>query len=237
PQMLGSGAITGQFSQDYTYNRTDANGLRFVDELRNIDFLGDKENRLQEAYSYMELHIEQGPVLEQENISIGIVQGIAGFAWFEVTMKGASNHSGTTPMHMRKDSLTAATATIQRLNKWAFDKMRDTVLTVGKIHSTPGSINVIPKETVFNIDVRIPNQYHFDLYLREMKQIIKETSEEYSIDHDIHTIRTQVPVPFSKKLMDLTETICHTHDLTNKRMMSGAAHDAMYMTDLADTAM
>src|SRR5699024_738520 len=65
----------------------------------------------------------------------------------------------------------------------------------------------------------------------------KETSEEYSIDHDIHTIRTQVPVPFSKKLMDLTETICHTHDLTNKRMMSGAAHDAMYMTTLADTAM
>lgn len=132
PQMLGSGAVTGKFTREYIYNRMDPRGVSFEKELRAIDFFEESENRLKDVHSIIELHIEQGPVLDMNNISIRAVKGIAEFSWFEITLKGESNHSGTTPMRNRSDSLVAATSLIQKLNKWVNCKDDGTVLTVGK---------------------------------------------------------------------------------------------------------
>jgi len=98
PQMLGSGAVTEKFSKEYVYKRMDNEGRNFADELQAISFMGEDRDRVKKVQNFIELHIEQGPVLDEENISIGVVEGIAGFSWFEITLKGESNHSGTTPM-------------------------------------------------------------------------------------------------------------------------------------------
>ncbi len=237
PQMLGSGAITKQFSQEYTYNRTDTEGLRFKDELKRIDFLGEKKNRPKHVNSFIELHIEQGPTLEMDQRSIGIVEGIAGFSWFEITIEGEANHSGTTPMKYRQDSLIASIQLIQKLNNWALQKEDGTVLTVGKIESFPGTINVIAEKTTFTVDVRIQEKNQFDLSINEIKLIIEDTMKSYSMEYKLNEIRTQPPVPFSEHLTDLVEKICNEKDLSYKRMKSGAGHDAMYMKNIADTVM
>lgn len=237
PQMLGSGAVTGKFTPEYTYNRVDTKGLGFEEELRNIGFLGDAKNRLQDVHSFIELHIEQGPVLDRNHISIAAVEGIAGFSWMEIILKGESNHSGTTPMQDRSDSLVAATALIQKLNQWVNRKDDGTVLTVGKIYASPGSMNVIPEKTTFTVDVRVHEEKDFDRYLTEIKRIINQISKEYSKGYDLNEIRTQAPIAFATHLTDLIENISKKQQLSCKRMKSGAGHDSMYIQNVADTAM
>lgn len=237
PQMLGSGAVTGKFSKEYAYNRKDRNGLDFETELQNIEFMGNAKNRLKNVDNFIELHIEQGPVLNERNIPIGVVDGIAGFSWFEVTIKGESNHSGTTPMKNRSDSLIIATDVIQALNNWAKKKEDGTVLTVGKINVEPGSVNVIPATTTFTVDVRLYDATIFQETLSEVKQLVDEKVQASEQEYRIEEIRTQEPLAFSSKLVHLLENICKKQKLPYLKMKSGAGHDAMYMSNITDTAM
>jgi len=237
PQMLGSGSVTGQFSLPYTYDRRDSNGLRFEDELRKIGFLGDHSNRLNHVGAFIEMHIEQGPVLEQMNKPIGIVTGISGFSWLEVTVQGEANHSGTTPMQYRKDSLVASSTIIQALNEWAGKNMDGVVATVGKVHTSPGVINVVPGETSFTIDIRCSSPNQFNDCITEVKELIHTIVEENSLSYTLKEIRTHPPVQFSDRLIHILEKACEENQVSFHHMYSGAGHDAMYMSSIADTAM
>lgn len=237
PQMLGSGAVTGKFSKEYVYKRVDNEERNFADELQTIGFMGEDRDRLKKVQNFIELHIEQGPVLDEENISIGVVEGIAGFSWFEITVKGESNHSGTTPMKNRSDSLVSAAALIQELNRWANKKEDGTVLTVGKINAQPGSVNVIPASTIFTVDVRIYDSAVFESTLSELKQLIDDKVQALDTEYELTEIKTQKPVAFSPQLVNLIEKESKEQKYSYTKMKSGAGHDAMYMNEITDTAM
>src|SRR5699024_4031935 len=237
PQMLGSGAVTDKFPKGYVYKRKDDEGRNFADELRAISFMGEDKNRLRNVQNFIELHIEQGPVLEEQNIPIGVVQGIAGFSWFEITVKGESNHSGTTPMKNRSDSLVSAAVLIQELNIWANKRKDGTVLTVGKINTQPGSVNVIPSSTGFTVDVRIYDLVTFKSTLAELKQLIDDKAQTLNTEYELKEIKTQRPVEFSPRLVDLIEKVSEKQNFPYLNMKSGAGHDAMYLNEITDTAM
>ena len=237
PQMLGSGSVTGHFSQKYTYERKDDAGYKFSDELKKIGFLGEEKNRLTNVGTFIELHIEQGPILETNDNVIGVVNGIAGFSWFEVIVKGKADHSGTTPMKYRQDSLVATASVIQKINNWAKNRDDGTVVTVGKINNKPDIINVIPAETTFTVDIRNHDKNNFNQCVNEIKRIIDETIRFQSLDYLIKEIRAHPPTQFSSSLVSMIENICKKHQITYRTMTSGAGHDALYMNNIAETAM
>lgn len=237
PQMLGSGVITGKFSKEYVYGRRDSKGKIYKEELNHIGFLGEEENRPKDVHCFLELHIEQGPVLEKENLSIGIVEGIAGFCWLEIKIKGQADHSGATPMSMRKDSLVVAANIIQRLSRWAGSKEDGTVATVGRIWTYPDSVNVIPGETIFTLDIRNRDHLRLSDHIKEVKEMISQTAMEANVISSIEEIGANEPVHFSPGLVEMLSDICAHKTLSYRKLVSGAGHDAMYMNRVTDTAM
>ncbi len=237
PQMLGSGAVTGEFSKAYTYARTDWDGFRFEEELQKIGFVGAEENRPKNVETFIEMHIEQGPTLEVNDETVGVVTGIAGFTWLEVTVHGDSNHSGTTPMSYRKDSLVTASGVIRALSDWANGKPDGVVATVGKIKTSPDIINAVPGETTFTIDIRCPDEDQFDAYFAEVHELIRRVVSEDELTCTIDEIKTHPPVVFSERVVGTIDEVCRDLEVSYRSMASGAGHDAMYMHNIADTAM
>lgn len=237
PQMLGSGVIAKEFSKEFVYRRKDLKGLEFHRELQKIGFLGLECNRVKNIKAFLEFHIEQGPVLEAENIPVGVVEGIAGFAWMEVIINGQSNHSGTTPMRMRRDSLVTAAAIIKELHDFARDKEDGTVITTGRMQTHPNIINAVPGQTIFSIDVRHAEQDRLAWTIDEIKQIIEKNVNEATMDYTLEVIWSKNPARFSPEIIAAIEKVCKLHRIPYKRMISGAGHDAMYMSAITETAM
>lgn len=237
PQMLGSGAVTGEFSKEYVYSRKDAEGRHFDEELKRIGYLGEESCRLNNVGSYIELHIEQGPVLEKEGKEIGIVEGISGFSWWNIKINGEADHSGTTPMPMRKDSLVAAAGIIRKLYGWADQQEDGALVTFGKINTLPGSINVIPGETAFTVDIRHPSEEGLKDTIDQLRKVIIEETAGGVLSYSIEEIKTHPPVHFSGELLELIEEECKSLGFHYERMMSGAGHDAMYVSKVTPTAM
>ncbi|MFD1707019.1 Zn-dependent hydrolase [Siminovitchia sediminis] len=233
PQMLGSGVIAGKFTKDYVYGRKDAEGLLFKEELERIGFMGCPENRITCANSFVELHIEQGPILEAEEKSIGVVEGIAGFYWLKLKVSGQSDHSGSTPMNMRKDSLVAASSIITDIYQWASERKDGLVATVGQIQAFPGIINAIPGETVFTLDIRHADPEKLEEAVSEATSIIQQSSADVTITE----IGSNPPVRFSKEVTSLIEESCKDANVSYRKIISGAGHDAMYMNNITETAM
>ncbi|WP_085506088.1 Zn-dependent hydrolase [Thalassobacillus devorans] len=237
PQMLGSGAVTGKFAKEYVYQRKDNKGKTFKEALDAIGFMGEEKHRAKNLDAFVELHIEQGPILGSEQKSIGVVEGVAGFSWLEVCIEGEADHAGSTPMSMRKDSLVTASSIIKKLNDWGRSRDQLTVVTVGDIQTKPGIINAIPGSTLFTIDFRHPNKG--DLYegLDEIKQLIQEEVTANHLTLTLNEIRTQPPVAFSPLIGSIMEAHCRELDIPYRRMSSGAGHDAMYMQESTETGM
>ncbi|AIF44447.1 Zn-dependent hydrolase [Virgibacillus sp. SK37] len=237
PQMLGSGAVTNQFPKDYTYSRKDNDNFIFYEELERIGYLGKEENRLKNVGTFIEFHIEQGPVLETNNKAIGIVEGISGFSWLEVTVTGETNHSGSTPMELRKDALSTTATTIQTIQKWAEEKEDGTVATIGTIRAEPGIINAVPGKVVFTLDVRDRNKEQFHFYMNEIQELIKDCVQRDSLNCTIQEIKTHSPVSFAPWITNIIEEVSAESKVPYQRITSGAGHDAMYLNTVADTAM
>ncbi|GHH99467.1 Zn-dependent hydrolase [Neobacillus kokaensis] len=237
PQMLGSGAITGKFSKEYVYQRTDQKGLTFQSELERIGYLGEERNRPGKIASFIELHIEQGPILDSEKIAIGVVEGIAGFSWMEIKLAGQSDHSGSTPMNMRRDSLVAASSIIHEIYNWAMSKKDGTVATVGTIRTVPGIINAIPGETMFSLDIRNSDPVQLKECVKEVTRLINHIAREKQIECTVDEIASNQPIHFSPFLIETLENVCKESQLPYKKMISGAGHDSMYLNQVTDTVM
>src|SRR5699024_6379866 len=132
PPLLGSGGIADVFSKEFVYNVKDKNNVSFINALTDVNYVGEKENRPTTIHSFVELHIEQGPILEEEELDIGVVQGILGMSWLEVTVTGKGGHAGPTPMHLRKDALMVVAKIIDRLNKMCKDDDQ-LIMTTGRM--------------------------------------------------------------------------------------------------------
>ncbi|ASF38873.1 Zn-dependent hydrolase [Halobacillus halophilus] len=235
PPMLGSGGIAGVFDQDYVYSRKDADGFRFLEELERIGYKGEKENRLGDFHSFLELHIEQGPILEDENKQIGVVEGVQGINWLEVTITGEADHAGPTPMHLRKDALMAAAEIMNQLEKEI--TTTDVTVTVGKISVSPNSVNCVPGEAHFTVDIRSANDDLRKEAFEGTMNTIRRVSQNRDVGVEMTELWETEKIDFDRSITEVIENSATELGYSSKRMLSGAGHDAKYVNNLGPTAM
>jgi N-carbamoyl-L-amino-acid hydrolase len=239
--LVGSLAMTGKLKPE-TFDVMSHSGLTIGDGIRAIG--GDPDNITRDIIkpgvlkAFIELHIEQGAFLDEENIDIGVVQGIVGINWWDITIEGVANHGGTTPMNRRQDAMVAAAHLTLAINKIANDLPGRQVATVGRIEAFPGAPNVIPGKVIMSLEVRDLEQSKMDqvfaLVKKEAERIAGETSTKIGfefIDVASH------PAPTDERMRALIADAVKEAGYTYKLMPSGAGHDAQDMVSVAPTGM
>src|SRR5690606_24589695 len=151
PAMMGSGVWVGKFDEADIHERTDEHGLKFGEELKKIGYLGSEPAKSRPVAAFFEAHIEQGPILEAEGKTIGVVQGAQGQRWFDVTVTGQEAHAGPTPMKRRRDALVGASRIIDAVNRIGLDNQPGACATVGHLEVRPNSRNTIPGQVFFTV--------------------------------------------------------------------------------------
>jgi len=238
PAMLSSGVICGKFDKTAMLNSEakDRKGYTFGDALEASGYKGEETNRMSpdKYMALVELHIEQGPVLEAEGFDIGIVEGVCGMINYEFTFIGQADHAGTTPMKYRKDALYAAVRTIQYLHDELDELDSKLVYTTGKISAHPNIHTIIPDEVKFTLDAR-----HQDPeVLKKALEIIKKIPAEIEkCEASYKEAWARKTVTFTSELVDYVEKSAQEYGYTNKRMYSGPGHDAQFMIDVIPTTM
>jgi N-carbamoyl-L-amino-acid hydrolase len=237
PAMTCSGAVAGRFSREYVYDRTDRQGLRFADELRRIGYLGDESARPLPAAAYLELHVEQGPVLEAAGLPVGVVGGIVGITWLEVVMEGQADHAGPSPMHLRRDALAAAARVISGVERLAKEQDEIAVATVGRLAVEPNVINTIPGRVTFSVDFRHPDPAVLERQVERLETLVAEVSRETGVAGAVRRFWTSEPTPFAPDVVAAVRTACRDLGLAYGELWSGAGHDAKYVADVCPSAM
>jgi beta-ureidopropionase / N-carbamoyl-L-amino-acid hydrolase len=239
PDMLGSLVYVGGLAVEEALDITAADdGARLGDELARIGYAGPTPVPAAAfPHAYVELHIEQGPVLEDEGTTIGVVTGVQGISWTEVTITGQSAHAGTTPMHLRHDPLAAAARTIHEVRLVAGSHGPPQVATVGSLTVVPNLVNVIPSNVVFSIDLRNTDE----ATLKEAEAEVFEACRMYASDEgceiSLRTLARFEPVEFDNEMIDLVETTAQRLGHSTRRMPSGAGHDAQMLARVCPTSM
>lgn len=235
---IGSKIISGKLSQQRLHELKDEDGISLFEAMsaagfkpQNLDEAILKENSL---HAYLELHIEQGPVLERSAISVGVVSGIAAPIRFEITIQGKADHSGATPINMRSDALLAASHIIIAANKFAKNK-KTAVATVGYVHAKPGVLNVVPGEARLGVDLRDIDKKSLDELNLELRNFIKELSCELKFSYEIRELSSDEPVKLSEHAINLLEDEAKKLGIKTLTLPSGAGHDAMNLTKLASS--
>lgn len=242
---LGSSLVAGEVHTKDLVHAADAQGTKLADILASM---GISRNNLRSMRrdpstikAYLELHIEQGPILEAKKKSIGVVTSIAAPTRFRVILTGQADHSGTTPMEMRKDALVAAAELIVVLEKicrqYARVEKGRVVGTVGAMKIEPGVINAIPGKTELSVDIRSITADAKRRVVRLVQARIREIARRRKIQVKILPLRDENPVPLDKRLIDLLKECCESRNITYEIMPSGAGHDAMQMAKIAPAAM
>jgi len=236
PAMMSSGVICGKFEKETMLKSKDMNGVTFAQALEKSGFAGDISNRLTpEKYkALIELHIEQGPVLDIEKIDIGVVEGVCGMINYEFSFRGQAGHAGTTPMKYRKDALYAAVKTIQYLHD-ELDKLDSAlVYTTGKISCHPNIHTIIPDEVKFTLDAR----HYKPAVITQVLEIIKKIPSEVEKCEVSYTQAwSRASVAFNKRLIDYVETSAKELGFSLMRIYSGPGHDAQFVSDVIPTTM
>ena len=235
---IGSKIISGKLSQQRLHELKDEDGISLFEAMsaagfkpQNLDEAILKENSL---HAYLELHIEQGPVLERSAISVGVVSGIAAPIRFEITIQGKADHSGATPMNMRSDALLAASHIIIAANKFAKNK-KTAVATVGYVHAKPGVLNVVPGEARLGVDLRDIDKASLAELNLELRNFVGELSRELKFSYEIRELSSDEPVKLSEHAINLLEDEAKKLGIKTLTLPSGAGHDAMNLTKLASS--
>lgn len=234
PAMLCSGVYAGLFDLEFALSRIDADGKRFDDELERIGYAGQSPCGDHVFGAFLEAHIEQGPVLERADEVIGIVTGGQGQRWYDVTVTGQDAHSGSTPMRGRSDALVVAARIITLVQDIALTHAPDAVGTVGELHVSPNSRNTIPGEVRFSIDFRHPD----DAVLKQMNDALyKIADREREARIAVEQIWHNPPVVFDETCIAAISDATKTLKYPNRKMISGAGHDACQVARKVPTAM
>ncbi|WP_246516568.1 Zn-dependent hydrolase [Salicibibacter cibarius] len=236
PPMLGSGGLTGNFSKDFIYNIQDRDGVIFSEALKDIDYVGKTSNRLEKISAYIELHIEQGPVLSNKGKSIGVVEGIQGMTWVNVSVEGKSNHAGSTPMDDRTDALVCAAQMIGKIKELT-QEIKGLKTTVGQLDVTPNTANVVPGRVDFSIDIRHEDDETRQHALQRLKEQLSSTSFIHGTEVTIHTLWNSDTIEFSPTIRNAIKTSANELDLPSLPLYSGAGHDSKYMHSMGETGM
>lgn len=236
PAMLCSGVYAGVFTPEYAYSREDRSGIKLGDELERIGYKGKHKAGAIKFSSMFELHIEQGPILEAENRMIGVVTGVQGMRWYEVTVRGQESHTGATPMGLRKNALLGAARMIEAIHQVGMAHLPG-VASVGLIENRPNSRNVVPGEVFFTVDLRHPDERELDKMEKAYQEALPKIAADLKLELEEKRIWNSPAVKFSPELIDCVRTGAKQAGFSSREMASGAGHDAAYIARVAPTTM
>lgn len=237
PVMMGSGVFANIFSLEHAYAATDIEGKTVKDELEKIGYIGTETPGDHPIGAYFESHIEQGPILEDEGITIGVVQAVLGIRWYDCVVTGMEAHAGPTPMALRKDAMQVAAKIMQEVVAIAHRFGPHGRGTVGMVQVFPNSRNVIPGQVKFSIDFRNMTDALVDEMDAAIRAFAKQTEAETGLTIAIQLVSDYPAVPFHPDCKDAVRRAANKLGYSNMDIVSGAGHDAVYMAGLAPTGM
>ncbi|MER8414714.1 Zn-dependent hydrolase [Mesorhizobium sp. M0140] len=237
PAMMASGVFAGVLDQADVYGHVDKQGKKFGEELERIGWKGSEKVGDRKIYAFFELHIEQGPILEDEDIDIGVVTHGQGLKWLQVTLTGKEAHTGSTPMPKRRNAGLGMARVIELVHEIAMDYQPDAVGAVGHMEVYPNSRNIIAGRTVFTVDIRSPEKEVLDAMDGRIREGIDTICDALDIRYEIEQVGAFDPVTFDagcvKAIRDAAERLGYSH----RNIVSGAGHDACWINRVAPTAM
>lgn len=237
PAMIGSGVYGGAFSLEQAHATIDKTGKSLGDELTRIGYLGDTPCAPKPIHASFEAHIEQGPILEAEDITVGVVRGVQGMRWFKAHLKGQPVHAGPTPMNMRKDPVRALGKLTTGIYEAAAQEGPDARATFGDILVSPGATNTVPETVVLSIDLRHPDEAIVDRLEAAMRDISKKASLETDVEIEIEDVWRSPAVQFDKDCVESVRSAANLLGIAKLEMVSGAGHDSVYLSRVAPTSM
>jgi allantoate deiminase len=237
--MIGSRALAGTLTRE-NLQHEDEQGISIAEAMRNSgldpDSIGDAARPTDSIQAYVELHIEQGKILENENLPVGIVTGIAGPLWLQFVLEGEAGHAGTTPMNLRRDALATA-AHIMRFIESEASETGSTVGTVGQLNLSPGGVNIIPGRVEFSLDLRDINEQVRDEVEQRIVEEARRLCGDRGIGLSIETLQRVAPAPCSELVQNSAKAACEELGLKPYFLASGAGHDGMQLKDVCPMGM
>lgn len=239
--LLGSDVAVGKLPVDEALALTNADGIVLGAALKKAGFYGDFMMDLSSIEYFIEIHVEQGPVLDREKVSLGVVENITGITWVTATIEGEENHAGTTPMNMRHDPLVAASEIVLLANRRAKELVKrlkgSTVATVGKLHAHPGAPNIIPGKVDIGIDIRDGIERNMKDLREEVIDAIKEAEKKHGVKATYEIPIDHSPCPCSAEVVEALQEAARESNIDAKKMNSGAGHDAQNIAEKVKTGM
>jgi N-carbamoyl-L-amino-acid hydrolase len=237
PAMLASGVFAGIHTEDYAKGRRDLDGKVFGEELKRIGWEGTEKVGARKMHAMLELHIEQGPILEAEGKDIGVVTHGQGLWWLEITLTGKDAHTGSTPMRMRVNAGLGMARITERVHQIAISHQPNAVGAVGQVKVFPNSRNVIPGKVVFTVDIRSPEQAKLDAMKGEVMRAAHAVAAELGLGCAIEEVGHFDPVTFDAGLVKIVRQSAEKLGLSHMDIVSGAGHDACWINRVAPTVM
>ncbi len=237
PAMMASGVFAGVIPQEEAYAKTDAKGLTFGDELERIGWKGDEVVGDRKMHAFLELHIEQGPILEAEGVDIGVVTHGQGLRWIECTVTGKESHTGSTPMPMRKNAGRGLAQITELVHTIAMDNAPNAVGAIGHIDVYPNSRNIIPGKVVFTIDFRSHELDRLNAMVARFEAEAPALCEALGVELSFEIVGQFDPPEFDKTLVQSIREAAERLGYSHKDIVSGAGHDACWINKVAPTAM
>jgi len=237
PAMIGSGVMAGKIPLEDAYNARDRDGIRLGDELERIGYLGGEPCVPRPMRAYLELHIEQGPILEEQGLPVGVVEGIVAIAWSRLTLHGVQDHAGPTPMRIRHDALVAAAEVVRGVREISRQVGGDMVSTVGRLDVVPNIPNAIPGRVVMSIDLRDPDDTRITRALGALDRVVRDAARREGVQYELEHYWRVPRTDFHPDVIDAVERAVRALGCGHRRILSGAGHDAQYMAAIAPTGM
>jgi beta-ureidopropionase / N-carbamoyl-L-amino-acid hydrolase len=237
PATMASAAYAGEYTTDYILGRKDATGTSVGEALDGIGYRGSEQVGQRKFSAFVELHIEQGPLLEAESKTIGVVDRGQGIIWYDGKIVGFESHAGTTPMPLRRDALATLSEIVLAVERIAKQHGPNAVGTVGEAVIAAPSRNVIPGEIAFTVDARSPESATLDAIDRELREAIAEIAPRRKAEIELTAIWRKEPTVFNAKLVDAVENAAKTLGYSHRRITSGAGHDACNLATVVPAAM
>ncbi|MBH3411510.1 Zn-dependent hydrolase [Pseudomonas putida] len=237
PCMMGSGVFAGKFSLEETLATRDAQGVSGGEALDAIGYAGPRAVLGHPVGAYFEAHIEQGPILEDQAKTIGVVLGALGQKWFDLTLRGVEAHAGPTPMHLRKDALVGAAAVVEAVNRTAHAHQPHACGTVGCLQAYPGSRNVIPGEVRMTLDFRHLEGGQLEAMIADVRTVIEATCAKHGLSHELVPTADFPALYFDRGCVDAVRQSAQALGLPHMDIVSGAGHDAIFLAELGPAGM
>jgi N-carbamoyl-L-amino-acid hydrolase len=237
PAMMGSGVFAGIFKEDEIKAKTDRDGASFGDALAKIGYAGDVPCGGRKVGAFFECHIEQGPILEADGKTIGVVTGGQAQRWYEVNLTGQESHAGTTPMERRRDALLGAARLIDMVNHIGITHLPSARATCGVIEAQPQSRNTVPGRVFLTVEFRHPDEAALKTMDETFRAQAARIASEIGLELDVAEIWYFPATPFSADCIAAVRDAARSRGYTHRDIISGAGHDALYMARVAPTAM